>query len=125
MNCFIKGDELIIETATQIKRLFRQKDIVGRIGGDEFVVLLRDIASMELIVKKAENIQNAFGRSGVSTNVGISGSIGVSIYPYDGYSYRELFRKADSAMYAAKRSGKNSFRVYTRETREIAGLAES
>ncbi len=121
----LKGDELIIETATQIKRLFRQKDIVGRIGGDEFVVLLRDIASMELIVKKAENIQNAFGRSGVSTNVGISGSIGVSLYPYDGYSYRELFRKADSAMYAAKRSGKNSFRVYTRETREIAGLAES
>ena len=109
----LKGDELIIETASRIKKLFREKDVVARVGGDEFVVLLRRIVSVDLIVKKAENIEEAF------RSCGISGSIGVSFYPYDGSSYEELFRKADAAMYAAKNSGKNSFRVYTREIGEV------
>ncbi|XOQ43345.1 MAG: Diguanylate cyclase [Clostridium sp.] len=116
----LKGDELIIETATQIRKLFREDDIVGRVGGDEFVVFLRHITSMDLAVKKAENIGNAFRRSRTPCGSGISGSIGISFYPYDGSSYNELFRKADAAMYAAKKNGKDSFRVYTREIEEFS-----
>jgi diguanylate cyclase (GGDEF)-like protein/PAS domain S-box-containing protein len=115
----LKGDELIIETASQIKRLFREKDIVARVGGDEFVVFLRRIVSVDLIVKKAESIEETFRRNHRSGCGEISGSIGISFYPYDGSTYKELFRKADAAMYAAKNGGKNSFRVYTREMEEI------
>lgn len=115
----LKGDELIIETATQIRKLFREDDIVGRVGGDEFVVFLRHITSMDLAVKKAENIGNVFRHNAAPRCVGISGSIGISFYPYDGCTYDELFRKADAAMYAAKKNGKDSFRVYTREIEDI------
>ncbi|QNK39205.1 sensor domain-containing protein [Caproicibacter fermentans] len=116
----LKGDELIVETAARIKRLFREEDIVGRIGGDEFVVFLRGITSVNLVVKKAECIGNAFRENSISGPVCVSGSVGISFYPYDGNSYEELFRKADAAMYAAKKSGKDSFRVYTSEIDEIA-----
>ncbi|MFU0832267.1 MAG: Diguanylate cyclase [Oscillospiraceae bacterium] len=108
----LKGDELIIETASQIKKLFREDDIVGRVGGDEFVVFLRHITSLDLAVRKAENIGNAFRTYAAPCCQGISGSIGISFYPYDGCTYDELFRKADAAMYAAKKDGKDSFRVY-------------
>lgn len=115
----LKGDELIIETASRIKRLFRESDIVARVGGDEFVVFLCRIVSVDLIVKKAESIGDAFRSNRAIGCCGISGSVGISFYPYDGSSYKELFRKADAAMYAAKNSGKNSFRVYTKEIGEI------
>ena len=111
----LKGDELIVETAARLRRLFREEDIVGRIGGDEFVVFLRNITSVDLIVRKAENIGAAFRENPDPAVGGISGSIGISFYPYDGSSYEELFRKADAAMYAAKNGGKDSFRIYTRE----------
>lgn len=110
-----KGDELIIETAARIKGLFREEDIVGRIGGDEFIVFLRNITNMNLILRKADHIGNSFRSHPSYEGVEISGSIGVSFYPCDGSSYEELFRKADAAMYAAKNSGKDAFRVYTRE----------
>ena len=111
----LKGDELIVGTASRIRRLFREEDIVGRIGGDEFVVFLRDITSVDLVVRKAESIGAAFRENRDPAVGGISGSIGISFYPYDGSSYEELFRKADAAMYAAKNGGKDSFRIYTRE----------
>ncbi|WP_164919102.1 sensor domain-containing protein [Caproiciproducens sp. NJN-50] len=115
----LKGDEMIVETASRIKRLFREKDVVARVGGDEFVVFLRRILSVELAVKKAESIGDAFRASRASGCCGLSGSVGISFYPHDGSSYEELFRKADAAMYAAKNSGKNSFRIYTREIDQI------
>ncbi|MCI1964956.1 MAG: diguanylate cyclase [Oscillospiraceae bacterium] len=118
----LKGDELIIQTASRIQRLFREKDIVARVGGDEFVVFLRRIASVDMIVKKAESIGDAFRCSLANGCCDLSASIGVSFYPYDGASYEELFRKADAAMYAAKNSGKNSFRVYTREIGELTQM---
>ena len=111
----LKGDELIVETAARLRRLFREEDIVGRIGGDEFVVFLRDISSVDLVVRKAESIGAALRENRGPAAGGISGSIGISFYPYDGSSYEELFRKADAAMYAAKNGGKDSFRIYTRE----------
>lgn len=111
------GDQLIVETARQIKKQFRDEDIVGRIGGDEFVVFLKNIVSVELIVKKAAILRKAFheAKNPVDENSFVSGSIGVSFYPYDGTTYEELFQKADTAMYAAKKGGKDSFRIYTRE----------
>lgn len=109
------GDQLIVETAEQIKKLFREDDIVGRVGGDEFVVFLRNINSLELVIKKAESLRQAFRTASCRAIGGcyISASVGISCCPYDGTSYEELFRKADAAMYMAKNSGKDDFRIYT------------
>lgn len=120
----LRGDELIVETAAVIRGLFRAEDVVARIGGDEFVIFLRNIASVDLIVKKAENLGRAFRESAGCGLCDISGSIGIAFYPQDGTSYEELFRKADAAMYTAKNSGKGSFRIYTQEIEDLSPFSE-
>lgn len=108
------GDEVIEEVSAKLKSQFRGDDIIGRIGGDEFVVFLKNISTMD-IKRKAELLQRVFRsiRSERNANFQISGSIGVSIYPKDGRDYHELFQKADAAMYAVKHNGKNSCCTYS------------
>ena len=120
----LRGDELIIQTARQLRGQFREDDIVGRIGGDEFVIFLRQVSSVELVVKKAEMLRHVFRNTkGMpDDDCCVSGSIGISFYPNDGRTYDELFRKADAAMYAAKRSGKDSYRIYVPGIEKIAEI---
>lgn len=120
------GDQLIVETADQIRRQFREDDIVGRIGGDEFVIFIKDINS-ELILKKADVLQRIFTvlRSSQKYGSPLSGSIGASFYPGDGRAYEELFQKADLAMYAAKNGGKNSFRIYVKGIEALAHAGQN
>lgn len=115
------GDQLIVDTAEQIRRQFREDDIVGRIGGDEFVIFIKNINS-ELVLKKADVLQRMFValRNNEKIDCALSGSIGVSFYPADGAAYDELFQKADLAMYAAKNGGKNSFRIYVKGIESLA-----
>ena len=109
------GDRLIVETAMLLKKQFREDDIVGRIGGDEFVVFIKNIKSDDFIVNKAKHICERLHliskKSAQSCD--ISCSIGISIYPRDGDNYEEIFQKADSAMYEAKRGGKDNYCVYS------------
>ncbi len=88
-------------------------DIVGRVGGDEFVIFMKN-ADSESVMKKAETLNGTIASLSGCEKIGapVSGSVGAAFYPGDGSSYDELFRKADTAMYAAKKNGKNSFRVY-------------
>jgi diguanylate cyclase (GGDEF)-like protein/PAS domain S-box-containing protein len=115
------GDQLIELTAAQIRKRFREDDIIGRVGGDEFVIFLKDVSS-RLILEKARILQRMFAglRKSYKPECGITGSIGVSIYPIDGTTYEELFRKADAAMYAAKKHGKNTFRIYTKKDGDLS-----
>ena len=110
------GDRLIVETAQLIRKNFREEDVIGRVGGDEFVIFLKNFPSLELILNRAEGIGGSLReiRDDTLERIGISGSIGIAFYPHDGKTYEELFRKADCAMYAAKNSGKDTYRVYTR-----------
>jgi diguanylate cyclase (GGDEF)-like protein len=114
------GDEVIVDIASEIKKQFRENDIMGRIGGDEFVVFLKDISPSD-VQKKARILQNFFRRihPDQDQNYKITGSIGIAIYPQDGKNYRELFVKADAAMYAAKNSGKDSFCIYSKELESV------
>jgi diguanylate cyclase (GGDEF)-like protein/PAS domain S-box-containing protein len=109
----LSGDRLIAELASRIRALFRDSDIVGRVGGDEFIVFMEhtDPAS---VIKKAQTLNRTIAavQSGTDTAAHISGSVGIAFFPADGKSYDELFRKADTAMYCAKKRGKNSFCVY-------------
>ena len=109
----LSGDRLIAASAEKIRSLFRSGDIVGRVGGDEFVIFMKN-ADSESVMKKAETLNRTITSLGGFEKIGspVSVSVGAAFYPGDGSSYDELFRKGDTAMYAAKKHGKNSFRVY-------------
>lgn len=103
------GDLLLREAARRLAGSVRASDTVGRLGGDEFVVLLHGIDRPEHAIAVAEKIlcsmDAAFDLSG--TQLKISCSIGIAIYPKHGESGQQLMGRADSAMYAAKRQGGN------------------
>lgn len=108
------GDEVLRYVASAIRHKVRTTDIVGRVGGDEFVVLLRNIRSIDIISKKSEEICTAFRAkySDATPHGGVSCSVGIALYPGDGECYEELMDKADQALYAAKKKGKNCFAFY-------------
>ncbi|WP_050740634.1 diguanylate cyclase domain-containing protein [Acetobacterium bakii] len=110
----IFGDVVLTEISTKIKKLFRAADIVGRIGGDEFVVFLKDIHTKALIKEKAEEICAVFRQtfSGVNKDYSISGSIGIALYNDQGNTFSELYGHADTALYYAKKLGKDQFSFY-------------
>lgn len=109
------GDTVLMKTAKEIRKMFRNQDIIARIGGDEFMVLLRGVADRELVQSRCERLlavfRNVF-RSG-SQVLPLSCSIGVALSPEHGSSYVELFRRADQALYQAKDRGKNGFTIFS------------
>ncbi|MGE4446252.1 MAG: diguanylate cyclase [Synergistaceae bacterium] len=109
------GDAVLSELARTLKSLFRDSDITGRIGGDEFVVFMTNVKETAVVQRKAESILNAFKRSFRKNGVeyGISCSIGISLYPWDGTTYEKLMQKADLSLYFSKSSGKNQYNFYS------------
>ncbi|MFS0784719.1 diguanylate cyclase domain-containing protein [Bacillus sp. 1P06AnD] len=111
------GDAVLKETASNIQHNFRDYDIVGRIGGDEFLVFLKNIPSKEIVMEKAQALMDVFRRSftGRHKEYKISGSVGVAIYPRDGKCFNDLFEHADNALYAAKKQGKDGYCIYSEQ----------
>jgi diguanylate cyclase (GGDEF)-like protein/PAS domain S-box-containing protein len=105
------GDDVLIHIADVLKKAFRADDIVGRIGGDEFMVLMKNCGSITTASRKVpeliENLQYSFTSGG--NTVYITGSVGVSIYEANGKTVDQLYYEADSALYKVKASGKNGF----------------
>lgn len=111
----VYGDAVLCELAEKLQRIFRADDIVGRIGGDEYIAFMSKGASQATVKEKSAEICKAFytvisGENGESFIV--SGSVGISISPKDGDTFAELYHKADIALYEAKRNGKNNYVVY-------------
>lgn len=114
------GDHVLREVARIILSKLRASDVIGRIGGDEFVIIMKDICEEESIRKKAQDICEAF-RSAVTydgKSINISSSIGISRFPFDGGDYEILLKKADIALYATKRGGKDGYTFYKTELEE-------
>lgn len=111
------GDILLGEVANRIKSCLREGDTVARLGGDEFTMLLEDVRSAEYVGKVAEKVTQTMSRPFriESTEVTISPSIGISLYPADGRDVDMLVRNADAAMYHAKKLGRNNFQFYSME----------
>ena len=104
------GDKFLIALAAEIKDSFSESDIVGRVGGDEFFVLMRDVAGIRETEQKAEELLAAILKVGADyPDIPISGSIGIGMYPQNGVSLGQLYAQADSALYRAKRTGKNQY----------------
>lgn len=111
------GDTVLHDIAPKIKKLFRGSDVVGRIGGDEFMILMKDFSSDKVVKEKAEAFCALLKQTltGEKNDYAISGSIGIAIYPTDGSTYEELYKKADVALYHAKRFGKSNYAFYQEE----------
>jgi len=109
------GDRLLQDVARRISDCLRAGDFVARSGGDEFVVLLSRIRNRESVVELAGRIATACARPFTigPREVYSPVSIGISVAPDDGITADDLLRNADSAMYAAKSAGRNTFRFYS------------
>ena len=110
----VYGDAVLGDMGYHLKKMSRSGDIIGRVGGDEFVVFLTELPNAETALHVAQRIGRIFHRSIEEAHIQyeITGSIGIAFYPKDGQDYLSLFSRADTAMYYAKHSGKNQLAVY-------------
>lgn len=108
------GDGVLAKMGHTIKHHFRHSDIKGRIGGDEFVVLLPHAASLDGICRHCTALIQAMHHDYCADgrHLPFSISVGIALYPAHGLTYRELFQHADRALYEAKSRGKDQFRIY-------------
>ncbi|MEG0918817.1 MAG: EAL domain-containing protein [Anaerovoracaceae bacterium] len=114
------GDGVLKEIGKQLRAIVRKDDIVGRIGGDEFVILLKNMNNTIAVKSKLAEIQSIFrfNFAGKNNNYKVSGSIGIARFSIDGTTFEELYNKADVAMYQAKKSGKDQFYIYKESLNE-------
>lgn len=111
------GDILLQIIAERLRNIVRSTDMVSRVGGDEFVVLVTDVKKSEsvaLIAQKIlENVMKVIMVKG--QEIYITTSIGISIYPHDGQNIQTLMKNADLALYRSKEQGRNNYQFYTSE----------
>ncbi|SNS98676.1 PAS domain S-box-containing protein/diguanylate cyclase (GGDEF) domain-containing protein [Noviherbaspirillum humi] len=116
------GDLLLKQIAARLKDCVRECDTVSRQGGDEFVILLQEVADTIGAARVAAHILEAIGKPYFIDDheIHISGSIGISICPEDGEDSETIIKHADAAMYQAKAEGRNNYQFFTRNISERA-----
>lgn len=115
-NGHLFGDGFLVELSRKMQDLFRSNDVVGRIGGDEFIVFLRGLKQIAHIEKKVKEICGIFDQLGSDKReMSFSGSLGIALFPRDGDAFDELYKRADIALYISKRAGKNCYTFYDKE----------
>lgn len=126
------GDHIICVVAGVLSSLFRNTDIIGRIGGDEFVVLMRNVPDYNVVTKKAAQLIDLFeNKEGLSIPENISVSVGIAFSDDNDRTFSDLFSKSDQALYMSKKCGKACFSIYGMEydnqnqTKEIILLSDS
>jgi len=116
------GDRFLVEVSRKLGRGLRESDILGRLGGDEFLIILEGIEHSYQIDQVRDCVLGSLREPVVidNTHYVVSCSVGVSLFPSDGDKPEELIRKADMAMYQAKEQGKNTFRYFDPSLERIA-----
>ncbi len=117
------GDTLLVEVAGRLKTCLREVDSVCRQGGDEFILLLGEVADRRAVERVAGRVIEALAApvDVDGREVYVSGSVGISIYPDDGRDFDQLVRRADEALYRVKREGRASYRFYGRFAQDQDG----
>lgn len=112
------GDVVLTEIASGMKKIMRDSDVVGRIGGDEFMIFMKDISSAEDAQTKAEGLLDLFRHlfEAEKSSVKVGCSMGIAVYPKDGGTYKEIYASADKALYQAKSRGKDNYVIYNADT---------
>lgn len=109
-----EGDKLLQKVACFLRENFRSTDIVGRLGGDEFIVFIKNVSHTENILLTAKKIVDelCFNYKYEDGSFKVSTSLGVAIAPMHGTTFNELYKKADIAMYNSKKMGKQTYYIY-------------
>ena len=106
------GDQVLKRTAHELKKFFRNSDVVGRFGGDEFIVYAPDLIDKSMIRDKMRELvrllRYGYNLDGNDT-LFVTPSIGIAMCPKDGYTYRSLLHNADLALYDIKETGRNGY----------------
>jgi diguanylate cyclase (GGDEF)-like protein/PAS domain S-box-containing protein len=116
------GDQFLVKTVERLKREVRDSDTICRQGGDEFIIMLTAVPDLEIVNRVAESILRSLSEvtSIDGHAVGVSASLGISLFPDDGLDFEDLLGHADAAMYEAKSSGKNACRFFTEQMNRAA-----
>ncbi|HEX9626083.1 MAG TPA: EAL domain-containing protein [Acidiferrobacterales bacterium] len=116
------GDELLKLAARRLTGCLRRGDTVARLGGDEFTVVLADVGHVDDVAWVANKILEAFARPFhvADSELFVTVSIGITLYPFDDHGVDGLLKNADMAMYKAKEQGRNNYQFYTTELNEQA-----
>lgn len=126
------GDELLKDMARRLRLSLRavdvvgrpqeKNDVVGRLGGDEFIILIEEINDLSQVAVVAQRVLGAAMKPMVilGEECRVTASIGISIYPIDGDDEQTLMKNADMAMYFAKEEGKNNFQFFSKNTQSQA-----
>ena len=112
------GDTLLKTLGKEIRAEFRVTDIVGRTGGDEFMIFLKDIKDDLIVEREANRLSrffHEFKAGGDYVKYSATASIGAAIFPDDGKEFKDLYVSADQALYRAKKRGKNQLVFYNEE----------
>lgn len=108
----VTGDRVLIECADAMRSMVRAGDLICRMGGDEFAILLYSAGNRDQVGYKAAELLTAVSAVSLGNDAQISISMGIALYPTDGVTMRELYDHADSALYAVKTSGKGEFMFF-------------
>ncbi len=113
----LMGDKLLVCIAERLQSCVRSIDFIARLGGDEFVIILDDIKTSKTATNIAEKILAALSNPVdlANSEVFISSSVGITLFPDDATNVNDLLKYADVTMYKAKDSGRNNFQFYTSE----------
>ncbi len=114
-----KGDQVLQEMATELKAIFADADVIGRVGGDEFIIYFK--TSVPNLHDKVLNVHKNLTKtySDGHINVTVSASLGIANVMDDTTTFKELYRFADIALYQSKKRGKNTFTIYNDITPEL------
>jgi diguanylate cyclase (GGDEF)-like protein/PAS domain S-box-containing protein len=116
------GDQLLQQAAQRIRSCVRDMDTVARLGGDEFTVILAEVRRTSHVEILAQQILDELAKpfSVLESEVQVSGSMGITLFPQDAGAPEDLLKNADQAMYAAKAAGRNRFGFFTISMRNAA-----
>lgn len=108
----MEGDALLRRVGSVLRSSFRESDVIGRVGGDEFVLLLKEV-DMDVVLRKLSQVRAQISATAVP-GLGHAPTLSVGVYATcsDDRTYRDVFTRADEALYQAKRAGKNRVQVY-------------
>lgn len=113
-----QGDRIIKKVARRLNNCLNKDDFIARVGGDEFVILKKNIKNLENECDALIHaLDEPFFIENEPNTMGLS--LGIALYPKDGTTFEELFKKADTAMYEAKNSGKNRYCFYTSSMTDV------
>jgi diguanylate cyclase (GGDEF)-like protein/PAS domain S-box-containing protein len=114
------GDEFLVQVGNRLKKIFRENDMVTRLGGDEFTILIEDIKNNATVdvARLADKLVKELSSQPIYIDgrpLSISTSLGIAVYPEHGSDSESVLRNADIAMYSAKKSGKNRYAFFSED----------